>query len=106
LQELKIISDPNDILDWIQKIASRNPKFNLHNKPNTNEQDAAVKGNWLLNKYIRAVFHVLEDKEPDRLKSYVIDETNNMTTTLKLPNTGPNVDFQSKWEAFKTTIRS
>lgn len=97
LCKLDIIQKPENVIDRTSQLIARNPKFNLKNKPETLEQDLAAKANRLVSKYIRAVFKVLENKEPAWLEKYTIDETNNMMVTLKLQYTKPNSWFQSTW---------
>lgn len=106
LCKLDIIQKPENVIDRTSQLIARNPKFNLKNKPETLEQDLAAKANRLVSKYIRAVFKVLENKEPAWLEKYTIDETNNMIVTLKLQYTKPNSWFQSTWSWFRKTIRA
>lgn len=104
LQQIGVIEKPEQILDRIRTLIQKNPKFNLANKPETVDQDLAVKANRLLNKCIRAVFSVLENKEPEWLSNYIIDDTNNKNTILELPNIQPNSRFQDAWKNFKEGI--
>lgn len=77
----------------------------MHAASEDTVEDSAAKANWMLSKYIKAVFHVLENKQPDRLEKYEINANNKHPVSLSIKMKEIDPGFQKTWDVFRKKYR-